>query len=142
MKRNVKVVAKSKIIKEKTVFRRGPILIVYDPDATDPEDTLDPEGESDLRGWSLTDIVHRMVIESGQDIGLVHGSTVFNASVESFYKSLGNIFNKVGAGQNNINEAERILLEELRPFMPEYCSFLKLLEDRIQSAREWEELEN
>jgi hypothetical protein len=133
MKRNVKVVAKSKIIKEKTVFRRGPILIIYDPDATGPEDTLDPEGESDLKGWSLMDILHKMVIESGQDVDLTHGSIEFNRSIEAFYNSLG---------KNNIDEAERILLEDLKPYMNPYCSYLRILEGRIQSAREWEELEN
>ena len=141
MKRNVKAVAKSKVITKKTVFRRGPILIIYDPDATGPEDTLDPEGgEPELKGWPLDTVLNRVVIESGQDVGLVHGSIEFNNSVESFFKTLGGTFNKVG--ENNINEAERILLEELKPFMPEFSSYLRILEERIIAAREWEELEN
>ena len=135
MKRNVKVVPKSKIITKKTTFRRGPILIVYDPDATDPENTLQEEDaqEEEFKGWSLMDILHKMVIESGQDVDLTHGSIEFNRSIEAFYKSLQD---------NNVDEAERILLQDLKPYMNPYCSYLRVLEGRIESARGWEELEN
>jgi hypothetical protein len=114
------------------IFRRGPFVLTYNPDLADqhPEDTLTGDDQEGTRkGWSFQDILREMISQTGVERSIEYGSPGYDDLIVKY-------FDLVKAGQ--LDEVEALLNTEIKPICRPDNPYMRTLEGRIETEREWE----